>query len=62
MPGRDPASPFDLNVPVNIEKASVDGWEMVVQHNFGDSGFGAIANMTLVDADVGYDNLSLQGR
>ncbi len=57
--GRDPSSPFDLTIPVNIEKASVDGWELVVQHNFGDSGFGVIANATFVDADVGYDNLSL---
>jgi TonB-dependent receptor len=55
--GRDPASPFNLSVPVNIEKASLDGWELMLQHNFGDSGFGVIANYTYVDADVGYDNL-----
>ena len=35
------------------------GWELVAQHNFGDSGFGVIANATIVDADVGYDNFSL---
>lgn len=58
--GRDPVSPFNLTVPVNIEKATMDGWEMVVQHNFGDSGFGVIANATLVDSDVGYDNFSLE--
>jgi TonB-dependent receptor len=57
--GRDGVSPFNLTVPVNIEEATIDGWELVVQHNFGDSGFGVIANATLVDADVGYDNLSL---
>ena len=57
--GRDPASPFNLTVPVNIEKAQMKGWEMVVQHNFGDTGFGAIVNATIVDADVGYDNFSL---
>jgi TonB-dependent receptor len=55
--GRDPASPFNLSVPVNIEDAVVDGWEFVIQHNFGESGFGVIANATLVDADVAYDNL-----
>ncbi|MDH5272682.1 MAG: TonB-dependent receptor, partial [Gammaproteobacteria bacterium] len=49
--------PFNLSIPVNIEDAVVDGWEFVVQHNFGDSGFGVIANATLVDADVAYDNL-----
>jgi TonB-dependent receptor len=55
--GRDPASPFNLSVPVNIEEAEVDGLEFVIQHNFGDSGFGMIANATLVNGDVGYDNL-----
>ena len=38
----------------------MDGWELNVQHVFGDTGFGAIANATFVDADVGYDNFSLQ--
>ncbi len=57
--GRDPSSPFNLTVPVNIEKATVDGFEIALQHNFGDSGFGFIANATFADADVGYDNLSL---
>ena len=58
--GRDPASPFILTVPVNIEQATMRGWEFVVQHNFGDSGFGFIANATIVDADVGYDDFSLE--
>ena len=56
--GRDPAAPFELTVPVNIEQAQMEGWEIVVQHNFGDTGFGVIANATIVDADVGYDNFS----
>jgi len=55
--GRDPSSPFDITIPVNIEKATVDGWEFVLQHNFWDTGFGVILNATIVDADVGYDNL-----
>ena len=58
--GRDPASPFNLTVPVNIEQATMKGWEVVVQHNFGETGFGVIANATLVDADVEYDNMSLE--
>ena len=57
--GRDPASPFNLTLPINIEKAQMKGWEVVVQHNFGDTGFGAIVNATIVKADVGYDNFSL---
>ena len=59
VPGRDPAALFNLTVPINIEQATMKGWEMVVQHDFGASGFGVIANATLVDADVGYDNFSL---
>ena len=57
--GRDPASPFNLTVPVNIEQATMKGWEFVVQHTFGETGFGAIVNATIVDADVGYDDFSL---
>lgn len=57
--GRDPVSPFNLTVPVNIEEATMTGWEFVIQHNFGDSGFGMILNATLAEADVGYDNFSL---
>ena len=55
--GRDPASPFVLSVPVNIEQATIDGWEFMLQHNLWDTGFGFIINYTIVDADVGYDNL-----
>ena len=58
--GRDPASPFNLTIPVSIEQAKIDGWEFVIQHNFGDSGFGVIVNATIVDADVGYDDFSLE--
>ena len=58
VPGRDPATPFELTVPVNIEQGQMEGWELVVQHNFGDTGFGVVANATIVDADVGYDNFS----
>jgi TonB-dependent receptor len=57
--GRDPAAPFNLTVPVNIKDATMDGWEIVVQHNFGESGFGIIANATFVDSDVGYDDSGL---
>ena len=57
--GRDPAAPFNLTIPINIEQATMKGWELVAQHNFGETGFGVIANATIVDADVGYDNFSL---
>ena len=58
--GRDPVAPFNLTVPVNIEQAKMKGWEFVIQHTFGESGFGLIANATIVDANVGYDRLSLE--
>jgi TonB-dependent receptor len=55
--GRDPGAPVDFSTPVNREEtATMDGWEFVVQHNFGSTGFGLIANVTLVDADISYDN------
>jgi TonB-dependent receptor len=44
-------------VPGNNKDAKIDGFEFAVQHWFGDSGFGVQANYTMVDADVGYDNL-----
>jgi len=54
--GRDPAAPFDLAIPVNINDASIDGWEFMLQHNLWDTGFGFIINYTIVDSDVGYNN------
>ena len=57
--GRDGVSPFSLTVPVNSEEIEVDGWEINVQHNFGESGFGIIANYTIVDADKDFDNFAL---
>ena len=57
--GRDGAAPFRLSVPTNVETAKVDGWGINIQHNFGESGFGVIANATLVDSDVGYQDLNL---
>ncbi|MGI9202265.1 MAG: TonB-dependent receptor [Woeseiaceae bacterium] len=58
--GRDPSAPFDLSVPVNQATNELDGWELNIQHYFGDSGFGTIANYTKVDSDdATYDNLNL---
>ncbi len=55
--GEDPLLTFDIATPVNEREASVDGFEFAVQHFFGDSGFGVIANYTIVDGDVEFDNL-----
>ncbi|MCU0989415.1 MAG: TonB-dependent receptor [Xanthomonadales bacterium] len=61
QPG-DAISTFDILVPANQQDAEIDGWEMAVQHIFGESGFGVIANYTLVDSDIAYDNASLQSQ
>ena len=59
----DPSIVFDLSRPVNQRTAAVDGWEVNLQHAFGDSGYGFIVNATFVDADVAYDTSnSLEGQ
>jgi TonB-dependent receptor len=52
----DPIATFDITVPANQRSAKLDGWELALQHMFGDSGFGVYANITLVDSDLTYDN------
>lgn len=60
--GTDPTAPdendrialFDLTQPNNGETATVEGWEFAIQHDF-DSGFGILANMTLVDSNAQLD-------
>ena len=51
----DPSIIFDLTQPINQKTAVVDGFEVNLQHAFGDSGFGFVINATMVDADVAYD-------
>lgn len=51
----DPLMMFNVAKPVNNQSATVDGWELAIQHFFGESGFGIQANATMVDGDVGYD-------
>tara|TARA_B110001450_G_scaffold85110_1_gene80969 strand:- start:85 stop:3111 length:3027 start_codon:yes stop_codon:yes gene_type:complete len=59
----DPSVIWNITRPVNQKEANVDGIEINLQHFFGDSGYGFIANATFADADVGYDNMnSLEGQ
>jgi len=51
----DPLMQFLSQAPVNNKSAIIDGWELAVQHFFGDSGFGIQANYTIVDGDIGFD-------
>ncbi|WP_102796486.1 TonB-dependent receptor [Bowmanella denitrificans] len=55
----DAIATFDITIPVNQDDAKLDGFELAVQHLFGESGFGFIANATFVDGDFDYDNSSL---
>ena len=47
----------DVTVPTNSDQsATIDGWEFALQHNFWDTGFGAILNYTIVNGDARFDN------
>ena len=50
----DSTAVFTNTLPNNSETAIVDGWEIAVQHTF-DSGFGLMANATLVDSNAELD-------
>jgi len=52
----DPLYLFNVNRPVNQNASKLRGWELGGQYFFGDSGFGVLANYTIVKGDVGYDN------
>ena len=59
QPG-DPIASFTITTPANQGSSTLDGWEINVQHMFGQSGFGLAANYTIVDSpDLNYDNYSL---
>ncbi len=46
---------FQVTKPSNVETADVEGFEFAVQHMFGETGFGAIANATIVNTNAEYD-------
>ncbi|WP_308365540.1 MULTISPECIES: TonB-dependent receptor [unclassified Microbulbifer] len=54
----DSLAVFTVIIPVNAETAKIDGFEVALQHMFGESGFGAIVNFTTVDGDIAYDNFN----
>ncbi|QHJ10005.1 hypothetical protein FX988_00214 [Paraglaciecola mesophila] len=51
----DPIVIFDVSTPDNLQNREVDGWELNAQYMFSDTGFGAVANYTLVDSDESFD-------
>jgi len=56
----DPTMVWSLTQPFNSpDTKTVDGFEVAVQHMFGESGFGVGVNATIVDGDVVFDVDSL---
>jgi TonB-dependent receptor len=51
----DPIYNARVNFPVDNQSAQLDGWELAVQHFFGETGFGIQANYTIVNGDIEYD-------
>ena len=58
----DPLIDWTINSPENVGTRSVNGAEFAIQHLFGDSGFGAGLNGTVVQGDVEYDNFILSAQ
>jgi len=59
QPG-DPLAVFNITVPTNQRSDTLDGFELNVQHMFGDSGFGVAFNYTKVDSGLTFDDYSLE--
>ena len=57
IPGEDPSALFTIFEPANTGEEGVDGWELAIQHMFGETGFGFNINYTIVNADNEYDKL-----
>ncbi|RUO55550.1 TonB-dependent receptor [Pseudidiomarina homiensis] len=55
----DPLIVWQVSQPSNTDSKTVDGFEVAVQHLFGESGFGFGVNATVVDGDVKFDVDSL---
>ncbi|WP_018275410.1 TonB-dependent receptor [Teredinibacter turnerae] len=47
---------FNINRPYNQDMKKLQGLELAVQHTFGESGFGVIANATFVDTDSPFES------
>lgn len=51
----DPLAVFRVTTTANAEVGNLDGFELAIQHMFGESGFGVNANATFVGGDVDAD-------
>jgi TonB-dependent receptor len=52
----DPVATWRISRDQNLETATLYGWELAIQHMFGDSGFGVAVNYTTVSGDIDVDN------
>ena len=55
----DPIANFEITSYSNQKKADVNGFELNLQHMFGNSGFGISTNLTYVDSGTKYNNKSI---
>jgi TonB-dependent receptor len=58
QPG-DPIATFRMTRPANQRSDELDGWEINLQHMFGDTGFGVAANYTMVDSGLKFNDTDL---
>ncbi|HEU4654579.1 MAG TPA: TonB-dependent receptor [Steroidobacteraceae bacterium] len=52
----DPDYIFRVGRPVNNKEATIHGWEFGGQYFLGETGFGILANYTMVDGSTQYEN------
>ncbi|HEU4484483.1 MAG TPA: TonB-dependent receptor [Povalibacter sp.] len=57
----DPDYIFAVQRPVNNKEANIHGWEFGGQYFFGNTGFGVLANYTIVKGDVGFEDTADPG-
>ncbi len=55
----DPLMVYKISSPVNNHEATLYGAEFAGQHFFGDTGFGIMANYTIVNGDVHFNDLDI---
>lgn len=60
-PTEDDLMVFKVDIPGNSDiDETIDGAEFAVQHMFGETGFGVVANYTIVDSGATYDDTNLE--
>ncbi len=61
QPGVNDLISVEFSKPINQNEKEVTGLEFASQHVFGESGFGAQVNFTIVDSDLEFDNYQVGG-